>query len=75
MKVKLLTWTRTPPEGMDGHPGHLYAVGLGGHYCVEPDGTLWWAHEPFTHKNFNDKTEAKSAAQIDHDDRVLGLIE
>lgn len=73
--VKPLEWRAEPPIGQEGNPGNLYAAGVGGDYCVEKDGTLWWAHDPFVWENFNDKTEAKSAAQLDHEKRVLALLQ
>jgi len=75
VRVKLLNWTAEAPIDQEAKPGDLYALGIGGHYCVKPDGELWWSIDPFTWQKFNDKTEAKSAAQIDHDDRVLALIQ
>ncbi len=74
LAVKPLEWTATPPEGMDGDPRTLYAMGIGGHYAADHDGCLWWAHEPFTFREFNDRHEAMAAAEIDHRDRINAAL-
>ena len=72
--VKPLDWRARPPAGLEGDPGDLYAVGVGGDYCIKKDGTLFWVEDPFTWQKFNDKVEAKSAAFVDHETRVLALL-
>lgn len=72
--VKPLRWSSTPPVGMEGTPGAVYADGLGGDYCAQSDGLLWWAHDPFQHQQFGSIDEAKAAAQKDHEKRISALI-
>ena len=74
MKVKPLDWAVYPPIGLEGDPGDIYALGVGGHYCIKDGRTLFWVDDPFTWEDFRSEAEAKSAAQSDHQERVLSLL-
>ncbi|WP_336801694.1 hypothetical protein [Kaistia sp. MMO-174] len=73
--IKPLEWTQRPPPAHDHEPFVYWAAGIGGHYKVEPDGTLWMAHDAFVWEQYGSQKEAKAAAQADHDRRASALVE
>lgn len=75
IRVKPLVWTKKPPVLMEAEPGELFALGIGGFYAAEADGTLWDAENGFSWAKHADQSAAKAAAQADHERRVLAMVE
>ena len=72
--LRPLKWTREPPVAMDRKPGTWWAEGVGGHYEVDESGRLWFAHDPFQHKECGNLQAAKDAAWADHQARAARLL-
>ena len=77
IRVKPLKWRRPSDHPQDHAKSgtEWIANGVGGRYCIHADGLLWWADDPFTWGVFAGISEAKAAAQEDHEKRVIALVE
>ena len=77
IRVKPLKWRRPTdhPQDHAGSGAAWVADRLGGRYCVDVDGLLWMADDEFVWQQRAGVSEAKAAAQEDHEKRVLDLVE